>query len=198
MITALDHIAVGATTLEAGVAHVEAALGLAMTGGGKHALMGTHNRLLGLGPDYLEVIAIDPEAPAPAFARWFDLDRLAGPPRLNSWICRADLATRPALAGRILDLERGDLRWQMAVPESGIPALSGSFPALIQWQGSAHPTQRLAESGARLIRLEIATPDPEALRLALGDFADPRVVLVAGAPQMQATFSTPHGFRILR
>ena len=195
MISALDHIAVAAESLEAGVAHVEAALGLTLAGGGQHPLMGTHNRLIGLGPDYLEVIAIDPEAPAPAFPRWFDLDRFHGAPRLTTWICRADLEL--AKTGRVLDLERGDLRWRMAVPESGIQPHAGSFPALIQWQGSAHPVQRLPESGARLTRLEIATPEPEALRQALGPFHDPRVVLVAGAPAMQATIATPHGTRWL-
>lgn len=196
MISALDHIAVAAESLEAGVAHVEAALGLTLAGGGQHPLMGTHNRLIGLGPDYLEVIAIDPEAPAPAFPRWFDLDRFRGAPRLTTWICRADLEL--AKTGRVLDLERGDLRWRMAVPESGIQPHAGCFPALIQWQGSAHPVQRLPESGARLTRLEIATPEPEALRQALGPFHDPRVVLVAGAPAMQATIATPHGTRWLR
>ena len=46
--------------------------------GGRHGAMGTHNRLLRLrGPRadswpraYLEIIAIDPEAPAPARRRW--------------------------------------------------------------------------------------------------------------------------------
>ncbi|WP_151719343.1 VOC family protein [Gemmobacter serpentinus] len=195
---ALDHIAVSAMTLAEGVAHVEAALGLPLAGGGQHPLMGTHNRLMGLGPDYLEVIAIDPAAVAPSFPRWFDLDRFQGPPRLTTWICRADLDAAPPEAGRVLDLARGDLRWRMAVPESGILPHAGSFPALIQWQGSAHPAQRLPDSGARLTRLEIATPDPQALQRALGGFADPRVVIAAGAPAMQATFSTPHGTRLLR
>ena len=47
----LDHIAVSAATLAEGVAHVEAALGVRLgVAIGNHALMATHNRLLGLGP----------------------------------------------------------------------------------------------------------------------------------------------------
>jgi Glyoxalase-like domain len=45
----LDHLAVVAGRLDAGVAEVERLLGVTMAGGGKHPLMGTHNRLLGLG-----------------------------------------------------------------------------------------------------------------------------------------------------
>ncbi len=166
---ALDHIALAAETLEAGVAHAEAALGLPLAGGGAHALMGTHNRLLGLGDLYFEVIAIDPTAPKPPHPRWFDLDRFRGPPRLTNWICRADLRHAPPEAGRVLDVARGDL----------------------------HPTQRLPDSGARLALLEIATPDPDALRAALPGFADARVRVTQGEPAFRATFDTPHGRRVL-
>ena len=44
-------------------ADICALLGVPMAGGGKHPLMGTHNRLIGLGDLYLEVISIDPDAP---------------------------------------------------------------------------------------------------------------------------------------
>lgn len=194
---ALDHIALAAETLEAGVAHAEAALGLPLAGGGAHALMGTHNRLLGLGDLYFEVIAIDPSAPKPPHPRWFDLDRFRGPPRLTNWICRADLHNAPPEAGRVLDVARGDLRWRMAVPENGALPMGGTYPALIEWLGDLHPTQRLPDSGARLALLEIATPDPDALRAALSGFADARVQIIQGQPALRATFDTPHGRRVL-
>ena len=197
MILALDHIALAAETLEAGVAHAEAALGLPLAGGGAHALMGTHNRLLGLGEVYFEVIAIDPAAPKPPQARWFDLDRFCGPPRLSNWICRADLCHAPPEAGRVLDVARGDLRWRMAVPESGVLPMGGTYPALIEWLGDLHPVQRLPDSGARLVMLEIATPDQDALRAALPGFTDARVQFTQGSPAFRATFDTPHGRRVL-
>lgn len=88
----LDHVAIAATDLAEGTAAVEAALGLSMGPGGAHPLMATHNRLLGLGDSYLEVIAPDPAAPRPPFPRWFDLDRFEGRPRPSNWILRcADL-----------------------------------------------------------------------------------------------------------
>jgi hypothetical protein len=87
----------------------------------------------------------------------------------------------------------------MAVPADGLRPFGNAHPALIQWQGTAHPAQRLADVGVRLTQLEIATPDADALRAALaGQFTDPRVS-IAQAPEkaMRATFATPHGPRVL-
>ncbi|MEF3046960.1 VOC family protein [Pseudotabrizicola sp. L79] len=197
----LDHLAVSAASLDAGVAVVEAALGLALGPGGKHPHMATHNRLLGLGELYLEVISIDPEAPAPAWPRWFDLDQFQGQPRLTNWICACDdletaLAQAPQGTGVPVDLARGDLRWRMAVPGDGKLPFGGGFPALIQWQG-AHPAARLPDSGARLRRLEIVNPRAMDLRNAVA-LDDPRVVFVQGpAPALRAEIDTPHGLRVL-
>ncbi|MEY3533834.1 MAG: hypothetical protein RI979_1858, partial [Pseudomonadota bacterium] len=69
---AFDHIAMSSVDLAEGVATVEAALGLRLSGGGEHPLMATHNRLMGLGDLYLEVIAPNPAAPRPTWPRWFD------------------------------------------------------------------------------------------------------------------------------
>ncbi|MBE0453500.1 VOC family protein [Roseovarius autotrophicus] len=198
----LDHLAVAGESLEAAATHLEAALGLPLQAGGAHARFGTHNRLLGLEDGlYLEAIAIDPAAPAPDRARWFDLDRLQGPPHLRTWIARVDdldaALTRHPDAGTPLALERGDLRWRMAVPASGILPFDNLFPALIEWQGTAHPAQRLAPSGARLTRLVIAHPDAVALRDVLSDLADPRVVIEPGTPALRAEITTPHGSRVL-
>ena len=93
----LDHLAISALTLEDGTEWAEAALGVVLQNGGQHLHMATHNRLLGLGDIYLEVIAPDPSRPKPQYPRWFDLDRFTGPPRLTSWIARCDdLATERA------------------------------------------------------------------------------------------------------
>lgn len=199
-----DHIAVAALTLEEGTAHVEAALGVPLQAGGQHGRMGTHNRLLGLGDLYLEVIATDPAASPPPCPRWFDLDRFTGAPRITNWVARCDdlaaeLAISPDGTGTPMSLERGDLRWQMAVPEDGRLPFDGAFPALIHWGGPVHPATRLTDRGVRLTRLEIAHPDAPTLRAALvGRIADNRVAIVDGdAFAMQASFATPHGIRRL-
>lgn len=201
---AFDHLAVSASTLAEGVEAVEAALGVALAGGGKHPYMSTHNRLLGLGDLYLEVIAADPDAPTPAWPRWFDLDTFTGRPRLTNWIARTDdlagaLAAAPAGCGTPVALERGDYRWQMAVPADGKLPYDSCFPALIQWFGTLHPARALPEAGLRLTRFEVAHPEATALRAALAPMlTDPRVVIVDGpAKAMRATFDTPAGRRVL-
>lgn len=194
----LDHIALSAGTLEEGVAFVEQALGVKMAGGGQHPLMATHNRLLGLGDLYLEVIAIDPAGGQPARPRWFDLDRFAGPPRLTNWVVRtdtmaADLEAGPPAWGEPLSLARGDYRWTMAVPPDGILPYDGAYPALIAWQTPLHPTQALPDVGVRLKHLTLQHPQAALLRAALA-VIDPRVMIRHGAHKsLSATFETPQG-----
>ena len=197
-----DHIAISAETLEEGVAWVEAALGVTMAGGGKHPLMATHNRLLGLGDLYLEVIAIDPEATPPTHPRWFDLDRFNGSPRVTNWIARTndmdlELANAPQGTGLPLSLSRGEYRWKMAVPPDGILPFDSAFPALIQWLTLLHPTQSLPDTGIRLKSLTVSHPEAETLQAALNLF-DPRVILEEGpVKRLSATFQTPNGERTL-
>ncbi|SFM52088.1 VOC family protein [Shimia aestuarii] len=198
----LDHLAVAGETLDAAVAHIEEALGVEMLPGGKHDHFGTYNRLLGLGGGlYLEAIAIDPEAEKPGQARWFDLDRFSGGPRLQNWICRvtdmdAALAGLDVDAGVPVALRRGDLRWRMAVPGSGVLPFDNCFPALIQWDVAVTPAELLAPSGCSLRRLEVAHPQAASLRAAVA-LDDARVVFVEGESALRAAFDTPHGVRVL-
>lgn len=198
MKAAFDHLAVSAASLDHGGRAVEAALGVRLEPGGKHPFMGTHNRLLSLGPgEYLEVIAIDPGAPRPDRPRWFRLDAFAGPPRVTNWILRIDdldsaLAAAPSGAGRPVALERGPYRWRMGVPEDGRLPFDDAYPALIEWQGDQHPAEALPDRGCRLRRLEIAHPKADILR-PLVPLGDPRISIVAGPKAIRAEISTPHG-----
>ena len=200
MTFAFDHIAISAITLEAGVDAVEAALGVKLGPIGHHPHMATHNRLLALGDIYLEVIAIDPAAPPPPHARWFDLDHFSGTPALTNWVLRTDDLTHaltlcPPGTGLPVALARGIYQWQMAVPTNGKLPFDGAFPALIQWQPPHHPTQNLPESHIRLTRLDIIHPHAAALVQAV-PLQDPRVYIRQGAAKaINATFTTPNGTR---
>lgn len=199
----LDHLAVVASDLREGCAAVEETLGVAMQPGGQHAHFGTHNQLLGLEDGlYLEVIAVDPNAPDPGVTRWFDLDRMEGAPRLGNWICRSDdlnaAVARFPQAGRPVALARGDLNWRMAVPDTGRLPYDNLFPALMQWDCAAHPAERLAPSGCRLQRLVVAHPEAGELAAQLAPYlTDERVVFETGAPALMAEIVKPSGLRFL-
>lgn len=208
----LDHLVVAARGLEEGAAWVEARLGVPMGPGGRHATMGTHNRLLSLGPGrFLEVIAIDPDAPPPGRARWFALDepetivRLARGPALIHWVVRSDdieQALKATAAGEteILALSRGPYRWRIAVPATGRLAQRGIAPTVIQWDG-AHPCDALPESGCRLEALLLNHPEAERTLRALRDAGlppgDPVQARAAGGG-LEARIRTPKGIVELR
>lgn len=193
-----DHLAISAASLEQGALAIEAMLGVGLEAGGKHAFMGTHNRLLSLGPEeYLEVIAIDPEAPRPDRPRWFRLDRFSGPPRVTNWVLRTEdldaaLAEAPPGAGRPVALERPPFRWRMGVPDDGALPFDDAYPAFIEWQGSLHPAGALPDRGCRLLRLEISHPKGDRLRAVL-PIADRRISIVTGPKAIRAEIATPHG-----
>ena len=64
----LDHLVICARDLAQGVEWFGNLSGVQLPVGGQHPLMATHNHLTALSADsFLEVIAIDPDAPEPAF-----------------------------------------------------------------------------------------------------------------------------------
>ena len=211
MDSALDHLVIAADSLAQGVAWCEATLGVTPGPGGRHPLMGTHNRLLRIdGPAfpqaYLEIIAIDPDAPAPGRARWFMLDdpalraRLQGGPRLVHAVARTpNLDTlREALlaldqdpgaalaAGR--DTPEGRLAWRILVREDGALPGGGRLPTLIQWQGR-HPADAMPPSSVALAAVNFgALQAREAALLRLRG-----ATTVPGGPALAVTLSTPRG-----
>ncbi len=208
----LDHLVVAARNLAQGVAWVEAKLGAPMGPGGVHVTMGTHNALLGLGPGrFLELIAIDPDAPSPGRPRWFELDtpemqvRLARSPSLIHWAARTDdiaLAIAATAAGtpEILALSRGAFRWKIGVPASGSLAQHGIAPTMIEWEGG-HPSERLPDVGCRLESLVLRHPQAWATLHGLREAGLPAsepVRAEPGLPGLEALIRTPKGIVALR
>lgn len=207
----LDHLVVGAATLAQGQAWCEATLGVAPVGGGAHPLMGTHNRLLRIdGPGfpraYLEIIAIDPAAPAPGRTRWYDLDdaalqaRLAQGPALIHWVARVGDLDAACAAWRGAGIERGEalaasrgtLRWRIAVRPDGARLAQGQWPTLIEW-GEAHPCDSLPAGPVALRSLTVRALPPR-LRASL-----PESIVAAQepGPALEAVLATPLGERRL-
>ena len=204
----VDHLVVVAATLEEGARWCEATLGIVPGPGGRHPLMGTHNRLFSIAcaafpRAYFEIIAIDPAAPRPTRARWFGLDtlRLVDGPRLVHFVARTaaldaqcaalravGLETGPAIAAS-RDTPEGRLAWRIAVRDDGCLLAAGALPTLIEW-GPRHPTETMPDSGVALRGLALrGLPATAARVLQLRG-----VELAAGAgPALTATLDTPCG-----
>jgi hypothetical protein len=200
----IDHLVVACADLDQGSAWAEHLLGVAPVPGGKHATMGTHNRLLKLGPRvYLELIAIDREGMPPAGARWFDLDnaevqaRAAQSPFLLTWVAATsdiyDAVNRVPALGEVVPFTRNAYAWKFALPEDGRLNFGGVLPAVIEWH-SDHPAAALPDSGCELLGLDLAHPAAasivplfRALKL-MGP-----VDLKAGPRALNARLRTPRG-----
>jgi hypothetical protein len=221
----LDHLVVSARTLDEGSQYVADALGVAPSGGGSHPLMRTSNRLLNLwGGVYLEVIAIDPNAPEPADGaarpRLFALDtpavaaRLESGPYLSHWVARVERpkdlqrwqAQYPERIPTVVPMTRGDFTWGLSVPDDGAfpswqQAGDGILPTLIQWDSALHPSARLPESGIALKTLAAVHPQADLIAAQLDWLGAAHLITLTatdGAAALIAEFDTPGGPRTLK
>jgi hypothetical protein len=176
----LDHILLGSSDLDAGIAFVEEHTGVRAAIGGVHPGRGTRNALLSLGDhQYLEIIAPDPaQTKIPDFAvPLFTKLKSLATPRLVTWADHPGnleaLAAKLKAAGIAFDGPRDGsrsrpdgrlLKWRtlnLADDRNGI------LPFFIEWgANSVHPSID-APQGCTLERFSIADPDPMTLAKSL-------------------------------
>jgi hypothetical protein len=208
----LDHITVIAPTLAEGVAHVRTCLDLDVPFGRQHPDMATHNHLLRLGGSvYLEIIAVNPDAPRPGRARWFGLDDQAqvradwdSGRRLRGWVARtseidAVLAQHKMVLGNKVDFTSANGNFCFAIPDDGALPLDGAAPSVIDRLGKPPSVAMMADAGAQLQSLILEHPEPariEALYRSL-DIANPPVVMRGERLRYRARIETPDGMKDL-
>ncbi len=195
--------------------------------GGEHPLFGTHNRLLGIESPgfplaYLEIIAINPEAPgarpagAAAPARWFDMDDAAlqarvraHGPQLIHWVARVPDLQESVARLAMLEIDRGELlhasratpggllEWQITVRPDGQRLFDGCLPTLIEW-GAVHPAAAMPPGGVALQSITLRHPRAPALREACAAIGlDGIAIDTAPQPAIEAVLSTPRGLLTL-
>ena len=215
----IDHLVVAADSLAQGSAWCDATFGVQPAGGGKHAFMGTHNLVMAISterfPDcYLEIIAIDPDTPAPGRPRWFGLDQpalreaLRERPRLVHAVARTRMieTLRRSLANFALDpgvplaaqrdTPHGLLKWRITVRDDGRIECAGALPTLIEWQGP-HPSEHLPPTPLALEELIFRGVPPQALDvLQLPDVLAIPLDPAQDAP-LSATLNSPRGRVVL-
>ncbi len=216
MAARIDHIIVGAASLEEGVAWCEATLGVVPGPGGEHPLMGTHNRLLRVATvdyprAYFEIIAVQPGRTPQRARRWFDLDDEAvrdtlarKGPRLLHFVAAVPDVRQALAALHALGLDRGEavaasrmtargpLEWQITVRDDGQRLLAGTLPTLIEW-GATHPASGMPESGVTLQSLVASHPQAPLLRSAYEAVGLQGVAAKEGSAGLCAVLDTPKG-----
>ncbi|QBF32464.1 VOC family protein [Thalassococcus sp. S3] len=202
----IDHFAVGATSLEEGVAALQTALGVEVPRGGKHDAMSTHNCVMQAGNEsFFELIAIDPEAGDPGRTRWFTLDdpatqsRLSERPRALCWVVNTDdldavMSASPVDLGEVVTFTRGTRSWRLTVPKDGSLPEGGLLPAFIEWSPGPHPSTGQQDLGVRLMAIRLSHPDPDCLKGMLRRLQVDQLAEVSeGDPALSFVLETPDG-----
>jgi hypothetical protein len=201
--TLLDHILLGAASLEVGIAFVEHFTGVGAALGGVHPGRGTWNALLSIGDRrYLEIIAPDPAQSSVNNPLVSSL-RSIHEPRLVGWAARpgnlADFARKLRVAGITIEgptpgsRKRPDghlLKWEIV---SLADTDSGLLPFFIEWsQDSVHPSVD-APKGCALQSFAAETPEPEKLAATLKTLNLDLPVRKGDQARLHAVISGPKG-----
>ena len=199
----LDHMILGCTDLDRGIAFVEDHTGVRAAPGGVHPGRGTRNALLSLGERrYLEIMAPDPEQPDAKDPLALHLRELSEP-RVVGWAVHpGDLGS---FAKKLRDAgvafegpspgsrERPDgrvLQWQSLTLKDNPSRL---LPFFIEWSAdSLHPSAD-APAGCRLIRFEAVTSETDKLAKTAALLLLDVPIIKGEKPQLRATIAGPRG-----
>jgi hypothetical protein len=171
----IDHLVIAVADPDTAASALEATIGLAPGGGGRHEALGTFNRLVWLGDSYLELIGVfDADLAAAAWVGAPTLRALELGGGLATWAVASDairddvdaLHERGSDIGQVVPGERRRpdgqvVRWQLAAPprldRDLPPFLIEHDPASAEWT----PADRLVrqDDPARIATLEIAVGD---------------------------------------
>ncbi len=216
----IDHLVIAVDDPDAVAAELQAALGLAATGGGRHDA-GTHNRLVFLGDAYLELIGVwDRELAlghpiGAAAVRALD----AGRPGLVTYAIATDGVRREVMALRAAGSAiSGAVAGSRVRPDGGVVAWQCAFPRLLgpaeppfliehelagpEWSDEARRARAAFVhpfgGTANLVGLELVVADPrasaDAYRATVGIAVPPGAGAVPGEREARVG---EHGIRLV-
>ena len=200
----LDHILLGCSDLQAGIAFVEEHTGVRAAFGGVHPGRGTQNAVLsltaptaqGLGR-YLEIIAPDPRQSSGTSSLLAKLKQLTGP-RLVGWAAHLrnniesfaaklkqdGIAAEGPTPGSRKRPDGKELHWQTLTVKDDA---NGLLPFFIEWGANTiHPSAE-APTGCQLLRFELDTPNPASLAILTAKLHLDAIIIQGAAPQLRAS-----------
>lgn len=204
----IDHVIYAVSDLEVAAVGFRDKFGLGSVEGGRHPGWGTANRIVPLGHDYVEVVAVADrqEASASEFGRAVR-DAVASRKRLVGWAIATD--DLRGVASRLnLEVTRGSrtrpdgstLRWQLAGVARALS--TGALPFFVKWDAPSEqrPGAAVAEHDVTpcgIAWIEIAAEE-KAVHAWLGD-CDLPLRIIEGAPGLSAVaIGTATGDAVLR
>jgi len=199
----IDHLIYFAPDLESGMDDIEKLLGVRPIVGGHHPDYGTHNALLAFGPTtYLEIIAADPDLPAPSRGKLF-AEYEADGPRLLTWVMReenidsvASFATAAGVdmgaitPGKRQKSDGSFVSWKASDPYA--MHFDGPIPFMISWGDTPHPATS-APLGGCLLDLTFEHPSPDDVKTALAALGVQFEISKADQVRLVATIKTANG-----
>ena len=163
----LDHIVLGASSLDEGTKFLEKLFDLKLSGVGYHDNMGTHNRVVKISKHiYLEVIAIDPNSKKLKQKRWFNLDnpilqkKLRKSPQIIGFVIENEDQKILKYYDPFFQVSRANYIWDFALPSLNNNLISddllknGVIPSLINWK-SKKPISNMKDNKLELEKFEI-------------------------------------------
>ena len=130
----LDHIVLGAFSLEEGTEFVENKLQTKLSNIGYHKDLGTHNRVIRISDEvYLEVIAIDPQTRSLKNRKCFNLDnsklqsKLKKSPQIIGYVIENDDVSILKYYDPFFEASRASYRWHFAMPTYKNNILDGEY-----------------------------------------------------------------------
>lgn len=204
----IDHVIYAVDDLEVAAARFRDEFGLESMAGGRHPGWGTANRIVPLGREYVELVAVvdEDEAGASEFGRHV-VDAAASGRRLAGWAVATDdlagIAKRLNLTvtnGSRVRPDGSTLSWQLA--GVGHALTTPGLPFFIQWNappllhpGAAVVEHRVTPRG--ITRIEIAAKNPS-LGAWLGHHDLPIRITQEGPSLAAVTIDTAAGELVLR
>jgi hypothetical protein len=186
----LDHVLLATPDLDGTAQRLESEHRLPSAPGGRHAGLGTENRIVPLGAAYVELLGIADrdEAAANPFGSWL-LEQVKRGEAWIGWSVRTDdldgVCARLGLEAQAMARSRPDgyeLRWRVA--GLGRARDEPWLPFFISWdvpedELPGHAGVEVQASGARLAAVEVGA-DEDALREWVGEL--PGTVRITGGP----------------
>jgi hypothetical protein len=169
----IDHVVRAVDDLDEAAVALREEFGLDSVAGGRHTGWGTGNRIVPLGPDYIELIAVlDREEAALSFLGSHVLEQLEGGDRFIGWCVAVD-DVEPHAARLGLEVTTGSrtrpdetvLRWRSAGLQEAME--DPSVPFFVAWDvpPELHPGRAAADHSVRPEGISWIEVGTDALRL---------------------------------